>query len=58
MALTKGQQLQNRYHIISKLGTGGMGAVYQAQDTRLNVQVALKEMVPPAQFGRCIHQSA
>jgi serine/threonine-protein kinase len=38
--------LQNRYRIVSLLGQGGMGAVYRAWDTRLNIPVALKEMVP------------
>jgi len=46
MTLTVGQMLQNRYRIASLLGQGGMGAVYRAWDTRLNVPVALKEMVP------------
>ena len=35
-----------RYQIISSLGRGGMGAVYRAWDARLNVPVALKEMMP------------
>jgi serine/threonine protein kinase len=38
--------LQERYRIESLLGEGGMGAVYQAWDSRLNVPVALKEMTP------------
>jgi len=46
MTLTTGQTLQNRYRILSRLGQGGMGAVYRAQDTRLNIPVALKEMIP------------
>jgi serine/threonine protein kinase len=46
MALTSGQILQNRYRIASMLGQGGMGAVYRAWDIRLNVSVAVKEMVP------------
>ncbi len=46
MPLTTGQVLQNRYRIVSLLGQGGMGAVYRAWDTRLQVPVALKEMIP------------
>ncbi len=46
MPLTIGQMLQNRYRIVTLRGQGGMGAVYRAWDTRLDVPVALKELVP------------
>ena len=44
--LTSGTVLQNRYRIVSLLGQGGMGAIYRAWDLRLNISVAVKEMVP------------
>ncbi|MBK6724786.1 MAG: protein kinase [Acidobacteria bacterium] len=39
----------NQYKIISAVGKGGMGEVYQAQDSKLGRQVALK--ILPSEFA-------
>src|SRR5437660_2599777 len=46
--LNIGQNFGSRYHIIRLLGSGGMGAVYQAWDQTLEVAVAVKVIRPQA----------
>ena len=42
MALEPGTMLGS-YHVTALIGEGGMGQAYQATDTKLNRQVALKD---------------
>ncbi len=46
LQLTAGTLLADRYKIIQRIGGGGMGSVYQAEDQNLaNRKVAVKEMI-------------
>ena len=44
--LKEGMFIQDRYEIISKIGSGGMADVYNAKDHTLNRFVAVKVLKP------------
>ncbi|RDH84039.1 MAG: hypothetical protein DIZ80_07855 [endosymbiont of Galathealinum brachiosum] len=46
IAETEKALIADRYQVIKELGAGAMGTVYLADDTRLNRQVALKQLSP------------
>jgi len=55
--LTMGSTFAGRYQIIEELGKGGMGSVYKALDTEINVKIALKLIKPEiASDQKTIHR--
>jgi serine/threonine-protein kinase len=55
MSLSPGTRL-GAYEIVARIGTGGMGEVWKARDTRLNRHVAIKRLI--AQHSERFEQEA
>jgi serine/threonine protein kinase len=52
-----GTLFANRYRVVHRLGTGGIGEVYRATDTRLEQTVALKFLYPTSlEDGRALER--
>ncbi len=62
MTLSSGQLLAQRYRLGRRIAIGGMGEVWEAADTRLDRQVAVKVLKPElsgdAEFRRRFHTEA
>ena len=57
--LTNGSVLHDRYRIVHQIGCGGMGAVYEALDSRLENTVAVKQCKSPGvDAGRAFEHEA
>lgn len=49
--LTRGSVIAERYEVIEKLGSGGMGSVYKVHDRKIDETVALKLIKPEVAFN-------
>jgi serine/threonine protein kinase len=57
--LARGMLINQRYEVIRLVGQGGMGAVYEAIDTRLGHHVALKQTLATGpQYARVFEREA